>query len=455
MAAGGLTCADGGSPAGVTAKPPSPRFDGVIPSDPSRAGQSAKTDGKKQGGKPEQRTADASTGQTATGDEQSRKAQEFDAVQGRPPLGQQSDGKKESVLDVALRGGDAAAKVILDTGKEAFGLVNDAAGTVLHAAVGWTGISVFEQHAQRNHARGEGLWNTGKTVIEAVQSPVETKEKLIKAAKEEGAEIAEEWNAGCYGDLAERGGTLTGGVAAGVLGGGAATKILKRANGPDAPKAKGVSDSPKNGTKDAGKAEGATFSTLGPKAQHKLDSMYEVAPAAKAEIDDLSHEIAQKVGGTVAEAPLKSRERAMEKAATIYNGKPQRLTDIARNTIVTSREEVDAAVAVLRARGAKIKEFTSESNPLGYTGFNAVIETKAGIKAEIQVNTPEMIYAKEPESLARNILGDKVYDEIGRRTGIPGGQGHEMYEVWRKLDPDSVEANDIAAKSQEYYRNFR
>jgi hypothetical protein len=39
---------------------------------------------------------------------------------------------------------------------------------------------------------------------------------------------------------------------------------------------------------------------------------------------------------------------------------------------------------------------------------------------EIQVNTPAMIYAKETESVAREILGDDVYNRIASRTSVLG-----------------------------------
>lgn len=61
------------------------------------------------------------------------------------------------------------------------------------------------------------------------------------------------------------------------------------------------------------------------------------------------------------------------------------------------------------------------------------MKTKSGLTAEIQVNTPEMIYAKESPALARELLGDKKYNEIHTKTGIEGGQGHKYYEEWRKL----------------------
>ncbi|MGH1477899.1 MAG: hypothetical protein ACRBM6_04090 [Geminicoccales bacterium] len=188
----------------------------------------------------------------------------------------------------------------------------------------------------------------------------------------------------------------------------------------------------------------------------QLDQMYSAAPAAKMEIDELAGAIALKHEGRVAEAPLKSRERATEKATIDYEGNANRINDLARNTIVVSKDKIDSVTAELKERGARVKQISPDSNPAGYSGINAVIETKAGIKAEIQVNTPEMIYAKEPETVARGILGDDVYDGIAERTGIPGGRGHTLYEERRVLDEtDADKAREIESESREYYKNFQ
>lgn len=80
-----------------------------------------------------------------------------------------------------------------------------------------------------------------------------------------------------------------------------------------------------------------------------------------------------------------------------------------------------------------------------------------GIKAEIQVNTPKMIFAKEKEADARRILGDKVWGDIARKTGMKGGLGHEYYEQIRLLnkETDAIKIAKLAKKSEEYYSHFR
>lgn len=235
MAAGGVAGADSGARGGgsTASSSKSEKADSY-----SKADRQAKANGKNSEKKSEQKAANGQNGREATVQEQGQKARDFDHVQGRPPVGedpatkQQSKGDKESVFDIARRADKGAAGVVYDTAKEAIGLVSDAGGAVLDGAIGWTGVDAFEGHAERNRARGEDMWNAGKAVV---GSPVETAKKGIETLKAEGAEALGEWEAGQYGDLAERGGKLVGAIAVGAVGG-MATKALKRGDGPSAPK---------------------------------------------------------------------------------------------------------------------------------------------------------------------------------------------------------------------------
>lgn len=80
-----------------------------------------------------------------------------------------------------------------------------------------------------------------------------------------------------------------------------------------------------------------------------------------------------------------------------------------------------------------------------------------GIQAEIQVNTPKMIYAKETEANARRILGDRVWEQIAKETGVQGGLGHKYYEEMRVLDKDKDETKiaELTKLSKSYYAHFQ
>jgi len=192
-----------------------------------------------------------------------------------------------------------------------------------------------------------------------------------------------------------------------------------------------------------------------PATKAHLAEIYEKASAAKAEIDNLAGNIAHKVGGRVATAPLKSQERALDKVFKDYKGDVTHLKDLARNTIVVEESQYAQAVSLLREQGAKVKTISSASDPLGYSGTNTLIRTKAGIPAEIQVNTPEMIYAKELPVNARKILGEQKYAELRVKTGVEGGRGHELYEKYRSLPEGDPQAAKIAAESRAYYDLIR
>lgn len=187
----------------------------------------------------------------------------------------------------------------------------------------------------------------------------------------------------------------------------------------------------------------------------KFSDMYAKVPAAKLEIDAMADEIANLFGGRVAKAPIKSQERAIQKIINDYGGDATRIKDLARNTIIVSPDKMNRVVAELAKRGANVKEINGSVDPLGYSGVNSTIKTQAGIFGEIQVNTPAMIYAKEPEPMARLLLGDDLYASIAKKSGIPGGQGHKFYEQWRGLSPSSSQAQSIADQSRNYYDVIR
>ncbi len=188
----------------------------------------------------------------------------------------------------------------------------------------------------------------------------------------------------------------------------------------------------------------------------EFNKIYEKAPQAKIEIDDLAHKIVNSLQGSVVkEASIKSKKRAMEKIINDYSGDPSKIKDLARNTIIVSDDKIGDVIKKLIENRARVKRVDGDVDPLGYSGVNSKIKTKSGIWGEIQVNTPEMIYAKESEEVARRLLGDEQYDKIAKKTGIKGGLGHKFYEEWRVLNPKSTEAQEIAKKSKKYYENIR
>jgi DNA topoisomerase IB/GNAT superfamily N-acetyltransferase len=193
-------------------------------------------------------------------------------------------------------------------------------------------------------------------------------------------------------------------------------------------------------------------------AQHEaFQSVYAKAPAAKEEVDSLASRIARIAdrGSSVIKAPVKSEGRALEKIRNDYQGDATRIKDLARNTILADKAQHDLIVEHLKQAGADIKVITATADPMGYSGVNATLLTQAGIRAEIQVNSAHMIYAKEPESLAKILLGEERWNAIAAETGLPGGLGHKFYEEYRSLPPGDPNLKRLETESRAYYDQIR
>jgi hypothetical protein len=188
--------------------------------------------------------------------------------------------------------------------------------------------------------------------------------------------------------------------------------------------------------------------------------MYEQAPAAKAEIDAAAQSVADQCGGAVSKAPLKSKDRALQKIMLEYDGNASKIKDLARNTIVVpAGQEMAALEALKKTLGPKIQSIKivkPEDSPCGFSGMNVSVKTASGLLAEIQINNPEMIYANMPKDVAKSILSKDAYDKLASDPNLPeGGLGHKFYEQWRTSPPGSPEATQAANQSKEYLSKFR
>jgi len=131
------------------------------------------------------------------------------------------------------------------------------------------------------------------------------------------------------------------------------------------------------------------------------------------------------------------------------------LTDVARNTIVIDDKLHIAVKKELEKLGAVVKTVGLGDSPMGYTGLNAKIMTKAGMLAEIQVNSAKMIYAKETEVVAKSIIGEKKWNEIAAKTKLPCGLGHKLYEEYRVAPAGDPRLGRLEAESTAYYNQIR
>jgi hypothetical protein len=92
-------------------------------------------------------------------------------------------------------------------------------------------------------------------------------------------------------------------------------------------------------------------------------------------------------------------------------------------------------------------------NAAGYSGFTVFVES-GGNKAEIQVNTPALMYAKDLNQF-RNALPKLEPAMKAKYPLVPGGLGHALYETHRdeKNPPDMRRIYGNASKL--YYNYFR
>jgi hypothetical protein len=149
-------------------------------------------------------------------------------------------------------------------------------------------------------------------------------------------------------------------------------------------------------------------------------------------------------------------ERAQQKIDSDYEGDPSRIKDIVRNTIVVPEDQIPVVTSKLQDAGAAVKVIDADSNPMGYSGVNTTLKTSNGLTGEIQVNSPEMIYAKGPPEVAQSILGEDGFNTMQQKTGLPSGVGHDIYEQWRTLpDQNSADGQALAQQSRDYYNAIR
>lgn len=167
--------------------------------------------------------------------------------------------------------------------------------------------------------------------------------------------------------------------------------------------------------------------------------------------------IAKNNGGFLTMLSKKSEKRIFEKAKQDYNGDIFQVKDIVRNTIILPNGDFKNVISQLKRRitVVKVKEQIVDEDPLGYSGFLIHIQNKSGTYFETQINTPQMIYAKEPNAI--DLLGDEIYNKIKSASGLPPGLGHKYYEEYRIMDPinDAKKMSILQNKSKKYYKKIR
>jgi len=184
------------------------------------------------------------------------------------------------------------------------------------------------------------------------------------------------------------------------------------------------------------------------------------ARAAKPEMMRIAKRWAKSVGGIVIENEhnIKSKESIIRKA--VKDGKsPSQLKDVLRTTVVVQADRMENAISLAKLEAGKgNSDFKIQQGRsyFGYVGAKFNAKAKNGTWYEIQIQTPEMIYAKDSIGTARRILGNDEMIRIFRERGMNGaGLGHKLYNQIRVLPWDSKEAKKLIRQSIEYYSNFK
>jgi|GEM_PF-433375 len=149
-----------------------------------------------------------------------------------------------------------------------------------------------------------------------------------------------------------------------------------------------------------------------PKEKRKeFEEMYQRAAQNKNKFDETNAQIAKELGGKAAVVPLKGSERAVDKITKSYNNDPSKIKDLLRTTIeINSVKDVPSAIEKIKAQYGEPAKLRNLLDPnvdslagSGYRDINMVVEVN-GSYAEIQVNMPQMLEAKEK--------GHKYYEEV-------------------------------------------
>ena len=144
-----------------------------------------------------------------------------------------------------------------------------------------------------------------------------------------------------------------------------------------------------------------------------LESLYDVAPSAQQELEDLANQIADHVDGTVYSAGIKGEARAKQKVEGELGGDASQLTDIVRVTVeVDSVDALTAAYAEL-ATSTQTKEVINRFHtprPSGYRDLKVLVALpETHMVAEVQLHLK------------------KIAD-------IKNGQEHEIYREIQKIE---------------------
>ena len=194
----------------------------------------------------------------------------------------------------------------------------------------------------------------------------------------------------------------------------------------------------------------------------EIDVLMTKARNSSDQIFGISKEYADRFGGVSTPVNLKSRDSIVRKVNTELGGNLSDIKDSVRTTVIVEKDKIDAVYKMISEdpRFLRVKLQTPDKF-LGYKGVLSNLKTNQGIIGEIQVNSPEMIFAKESPKNAKMVIGKKRWLEIRRKYKVKGGLGHTYYEEIRLLNatpdlsPEILKRiSELEQLSRDYYGLF-
>ena len=172
------------------------------------------------------------------------------------------------------------------------------------------------------------------------------------------------------------------------------------------------------------------------------------------EVQGMAERIAEQYGALVTPINYKSA-KSIKRKCRAELAFPAQLKDTVRTTIIASSDAIPSIIRDLQSQPGFLRwKQQLPKDFLGYSGNIINFTASNGVVAEIQVNTARMIYAKENPKGAKAILGEALWNQIYRETGLPGGLGHRYYEKIRVLPEGDPVRMRLEKVMERYYSHF-
>lgn len=175
-----------------------------------------------------------------------------------------------------------------------------------------------------------------------------------------------------------------------------------------------------------------------------FDVLYSKSHQAQHELTNLCKKTAMLTGTTPFTCGVKSRERAQEKIAADFAGQNERITDLARSTIVANDvPSLVQAYEMLRrsATIVKVKNRFKNPTPSGYRDLNILVRLpKTQLIAEVQLHLKGIEKVKSGEE-------HRIYENIQTLERTAAAQQRDLTELER------VKIEQLRAQAKNLYQN--